>query len=60
MKGANDGSANVEVTASSFQIAYAMGGASLKFAETSVDNATYSSTAANDFSGRLISLGLAF
>ena len=60
MKGANDGSANVEVTASSFQIAYSMGGASLKFAETSVDNATYSSTAANDFSGRLISLGLAF
>lgn len=58
----NDGLAttDVELEASSFQIAYSMGGASIKIAETSVDNGTYVSTTANDKDGTTVALSLAF
>jgi len=48
------------VEAHSFQLAYSMGGATLKIAETSVDNALYSSATANDRDGTTIALALAF
>jgi len=44
----------------SFQIAYTMGGMSLKLAESEVTNASYSTAAANDHDGRTIALSLAF
>ena len=50
----------LEVTAESIQLAYSMGGATLKFAESSVDNAAYSSAASADKDGRTIALSLAF
>jgi len=54
------GGVNVETSSSSLQAAYTMGGASIKFAETSVDNASYSTVAANDVDGHTIALSLAF
>jgi len=51
---------DVELEANSLQIAYSMGGASLKIAETSVDNGTYVSTTANDKDGTTVALSLAF
>ena len=48
------------MTASSYQIAYSMGGASLKYASTTVDNAQYVSGSANDFDGQTLALSLAF
>jgi len=50
----------VEVEAESIQLAYSMGGATLKFAESSVDNASYSTAASADKDGRTIALSLAF
>jgi len=44
----------------SFQVAYTMGGMSLKLAESSVSNASYSTASANDHDGRTIALSLAF
>jgi len=44
----------------SFQVAYTMGGLSLKLAESSVTNASYATAAANDHDGRTIALSLAF
>ena len=55
----NSGSA-VEVEAESFQIAYSMGGATVKIAETQVDNAEYVSTTAGDKEGTTMMLSLAF
>jgi len=54
--------ANKSVTAEteSFQVAYTMGGLSLKLAESEVTNASYSTAAANDHDGRTIALSLAF
>jgi outer membrane protein OmpU len=52
------GGTNVEVKAQSIQAAYSVGGASIKFAETSVDNQNYSSATNRD--GRTIALTLAF
>jgi len=54
------GGTNVETSASSMQAAYTMGGASIKFAETSVDNASYSTVATKDIDGHTIALSLAF
>jgi len=51
---------SVSVTAKSLQVAYSMGGATVKLAETEVENASYSSAAANDKEGRTIALTLAF
>ena len=52
--------ANVTLEAESFQIAYSMGGATLKIAESSVDNNTYTSGSANSKDGTTIALTLAF
>jgi len=51
---------SVEVEAESFQIAYSMGGATVKIAETQVDNAEYVSTTAGDKEGTTMMLSLAF
>jgi len=51
---------SVSVTAKSLQVAYSMGGATIKLAETEVENASYSSATANDKEGRTIALTLAF
>jgi len=61
-KSINDGLAttDIELEAESLQIAYSMGGASIKIAETTVDNGTYVSTTANDKDGTTIALTLAF
>ena len=42
------------------QIAYTMGGASIRLAEASVDNAKYQTTAAYDRDATTISVSLAF
>jgi len=59
-KKSNDGLSGKEIEADSLQLAYSMGGASLKIAETQVDNGTYASTTANDKDGTTIMLSLAF
>ena len=51
---------SVEVEAESFQIAYSMGGATLKIAETQIDNSAYVSTTAGDKEGTTMMLSLAF
>jgi len=53
-------STNVTAEASSMQIAYTMGGASIRLAEASVDNAKYQTTAAYDRDATTISVSLAF
>jgi hypothetical protein len=55
----NDGT-SVQAEAESIQLSYSMGGASLKVAETSVDDASYVSGTANDNDGTTIALTLAF
>ena len=52
--------ATVEAKASSIQIAYSMGGASIRLAEASVDNAKYQTTAAYDRDATTLSISLAF
>ena len=49
-----------DVEASSLQVAYTMGGASIRLMEQDVKNQTYSSAATADFDATIISLGLAF
>ena len=56
----NDGAGAQEIDAESFQIAYSVGGASFKIAETTVDGGTYVSTTANDTDGTTVALTLAF
>ena len=46
--------------AQSVQIAYTMGGASIRFVDGSVDNAAYQTTAPFDKDGRVLSVSLAF
>jgi len=53
-------STNVDNDAYSLQLAYSMGGASIKVAETHVDNANYQTGTANDIDGTTIALTLAF
>ena len=53
-------SSSVELTADSVQIAYSMGGASIRLAETSADNISYTSATVNDRDGTTLSLSLAF
>jgi outer membrane protein OmpU len=51
---------SVELEAQSLQLSYTMGGMSIKFAESSVDNASYTSGTSADWDGRTIALTLAF
>ena len=51
---------SVELEAQSLQLSYTMGGMSIKFAESQVDNASYTSGTASDNDGRTIALTLAF
>jgi len=51
---------SVTAEASSIQIAYTMGGASIRLAEASVDNAKYQTTAAFDRDATTLSVSLAF
>jgi len=53
-------SIETELSAESFQIAYSMGGASIKIADTEVDHANYDSTTATDREGTTVALTLAF
>jgi len=56
----NTASDTRRIEAESWQIAYTMGGASLKFADVSVDNGNYVSDGSTDRDGRMIALTLAF
>ena len=60
--GKGEGAFHTQVitTAESIQLAYSMGGMSIKIAETSVDNATYTSGTAADFDATTVALTLAF
>jgi outer membrane protein OmpU len=51
---------DVETTGKSLQVSYTMGGASIKLAQNSVDNATYVSTTTADRDGTTVALSLAF
>jgi hypothetical protein len=53
-----NGASSVELDGESLQMAYSMGGATLKIAETSIDNAEYVSTSKNE--GTTVMLSLAF
>ena len=57
-KGPGDASTTLET--SSMQIAYSMGGMSIKGAWSSADNANYSTAAKNDYDAKTIALSLAF
>jgi len=52
--------ASVELEAESMQLAYTMGGMSVKVAESSVDNASYTSGTSKDRDGTTLALTLAF
>jgi len=54
------GGANVELEAESLQLAYTMGGMSVKVAESSVDNGSYTSGTGKDRDGTTLALTLAF
>jgi len=51
---------SITTTAESYQLAYSMGGASIKVAETEVDNQTYTAGTGSDFEGTTLALTLAF
>jgi len=51
---------STDAEADSFQIAYTMGGASIRLMEQSVTDQTYSTAATADFDATIVSLGLAF
>ena len=51
---------NTELEASSVQIAYSMGGLSVRLAESSIDNQNYTTTAANQRDATTLSVALAF
>ena len=51
---------NAELEASSIQVSYSMGGATIKLAQTDVDHGAYDSSTATDRSGTTLVLSLAF
>ena len=57
-KGPGDASTTLETT--SLQVAYSMGGMSIKAAMSDVDNANYSTGTANDYDVNSIAVSLAF
>jgi hypothetical protein len=59
-KSTQDNDTDVDLEASSFQIAYSMGGLSLRIADAEVDNATYATAATNDLKATTVSVALAF
>jgi hypothetical protein len=58
MHKSNRNSTAVELEGESIQVSYSVGGASIKFAESRVDNQNYSSSTNRD--GRTVALTLAF
>ena len=56
----NGTTAPVSLEAESLQLSYTMGGMSINFAESSVDNASYTAGSTADWDGRTIRLSLAF
>ena len=56
----NSGTVTRTLEGSSLQLSYSFGGASIKIAESEVDNKNYLTTAANQREGRTIALTLAF
>jgi len=52
--------ADIEAEASSLQLSYSMGGASIKVAESSVDNKSYTTGTANQKDGTTVAVTLAF
>ena len=56
----NSSTVKTELDASSLQIAYSMGGASIKLANTSVDHGLYDSSSATDRQGTTLAVSLAF
>jgi len=57
---AQTNTANVTAQATSVQIAYSVGGASIRLADGDVDNAAYQTGAAYDLEGTVLSVSLAF
>ena len=55
-----DNDTDVTAEATSIQIAYTTGGASIRLADASVDNASYQTTAAYDKDATTLSVSLAF
>jgi hypothetical protein len=55
-----DATAAVEIEATSIQIAYTMGGMSVRLADGSIDNRNYSTAVQDDRDGRTLSVSLAF
>ena len=55
-----DNTTDVTAEATSMQIAYTMGGASIRLADGSVDNGSYQTTAMYDRDGTTLSVSLAF
>ena len=53
-------SVSVTTVAESIQLAYTMGGLSIKIAESEVDNATYTAGTGSDFEATTVALSLAF
>ena len=51
---------NTELEASSVQVSYSMGGATIKLAQTDVDHGAYDSSSATDRQGTTLVLSLAF
>ena len=51
---------NTELEASSVQIAYSMGGVSIRLADASIDNQNYTTGAANQRDATTLSVALAF
>ena len=58
--GAGEGNESIKMEIESYQIAYTMGGATLKLAETEVANSKYASGASNQVDGHTLALSLAF
>jgi hypothetical protein len=52
--------ASVDMEVESFQVAYTMGGASIRYAETEADNAAYQTSTIYDKDAKVISVSLAF
>jgi hypothetical protein len=58
--GSADAVKKVITTAESYQLSYTVGGASIKIAESKVDNASYASGSSNDKDATTVALSLAF